>query len=121
MGELDVGAARCQGDHKGSPMRTNLRLQRGRRPTPRVDPCGQPICIKLTQCERIPVGAGEVWSGVGTLVVARVPAHMVALLALPKEEPRHPLWSPARPWFAPCRITPSLLPSAGDHKGPHRH
>src|SRR6266576_852555 len=50
--------------------------------------------------------------------IARVPAHVVAHLALPKEEPRHPLWSPARPWVAPCRITPSLLPSAGDHKGP---
>src|SRR6266480_4244878 len=66
-----------------------------------------------------PRRGGEVWSGVGTLVVARVPAQVVAHLALPKEEPRHPWWSPTRPWFALCRISPSLLPSAGDHQGPH--
>ena len=75
--------------------------------------------VKRQKIGAVFVGAGAVWSGVGTLVVARVPAQVVAHLALPKEEPRHPLWSPARPWVAPCRITPSLLPSAGDHKGPH--
>src|SRR5438034_11215587 len=85
--------------------------QVARWPRPRVDRQGQPICIKLRTSPSNAVGAGEVWSGEGTLVVAH--------LALPKEEPRHPLWSPALPWFAPCRITPSLLPSAGDHQGPH--
>ena len=74
--------------------------------------------VKRQKIGAVFVGAGAVWSGEGTLVVARVPAQVVAHLALPKEEPRHPLWSPARPWVAPCRITPSLLPSAGDHKGP---
>ena len=68
------------------------------------------ICIKLTNVDGSPVGAGVVWSRVGTLVVALVPAHVVAHLALPKEEPGHPWWSPARPGFAPCRSPPRSSP-----------
>jgi len=52
----------------------------------------------------------------GTLVVARVPDHVVAHLALTKEEQRHQSLVVARAALV-CSMPDhsSLLPSAGDH------
>ena len=67
--------------------------------------------------------ANKMWMdpvGVGTLVVARVPAHVVAHLALTKEEQQSLVVARAA---LVCSMQEHhlLLPSAGDHKGPHRH
>src|SRR5436309_994921 len=56
-------------DRQGQPYSTTDRLAKA--VYSRVDPGGQPICIKLTTCGWIPRRGGEAWSGVGTLVVAR--------------------------------------------------
>ena len=65
------------------------------------------------------VGAGEVWSGVGTLVVARAG----------EERGSDPAWSKPRqhgrpqgivlPFFGESQMGDHVSRNAGDHKGPH--